>query len=94
MGKGVTVGCGDGVTDGVSVGGTGDGDGVSVGASVATGAGVADWQAVMKKRSPMISCLIAYIKTQLPGALFQASEVLDLGNLQLIAAGNTQKQSH
>jgi hypothetical protein len=31
------------------------------------------------------------IKTQLPGALFQASEVLDLGNLQLIAVGNTQK---
>jgi len=72
MGKGVTVGANVGVGDGVSVGGTGDGEGVSVGARVATGVGVADWQAVMRRRSPMISFFMAPIKTQLPGRLFQA----------------------
>jgi hypothetical protein len=73
MGKGVGVGSSVGVGDGVSVGGTGDGEGVSVGAGVATtGVGVADWQAVMNRRSPMISFFMAPIKTQLPGRLFQA----------------------
>jgi hypothetical protein len=62
MGKGVAVGSGVGLGDGVSVGGTGDGEGVSVGAGVAaTGVGVADWQAVMNRRSPMISFFMATI---------------------------------
>ena len=62
MGKGVAVGSGVGVGDGVSVGGTGDGEGVCVGARVATtGVGVADWQAVMNRRSPMIIFFMATI---------------------------------
>jgi hypothetical protein len=73
MGKGVGVGSSVGVGDGVSVGGTGDGEGVSVGAGVATtGVGVADWQALINRRSAMIIFFMAAIKTQLPVGLFQA----------------------
>ena len=91
MGKGVAVGSCVGVGDGVLVGGIGDGEGVSVGAGVATsGAGVADWQAVMNRRSPMISFFMAPIKTQLPGRLFQAIEILG-DRSGSIAVGNAHK---
>jgi hypothetical protein len=76
MGKGVALGSSVGGGDGVPLGGTGDGEGVSVGGRVATGVDVADWQAVMNRRSPMISFFMAPIKTQLPGRLFQAIEVV------------------
>ncbi len=61
MGYGVVVGSGVNVGEGVLVGGNGDGEGVSVGARVATGMGVADWQAVANRRSPMISFFMALI---------------------------------
>ena len=77
IGKGVAVGARVGVGDGVSVGGTGDGEGVSVGARVAaTGVGVAGWQAVMNRKSPMIIFFMAPIKTQLSIGLFQVIEII------------------
>jgi hypothetical protein len=71
MGKGVAVGSGVDVGDGVSVGGTGEGGGVAVGKREATGVGVACWQAVMNRRSPMRSFFMALIKTQLSGIMYR-----------------------
>jgi hypothetical protein len=50
---------------------------VAVGKGVASGAGAGDWQAIRKMRHPMISFFMALIKTQLPGALFQAIVIRD-----------------
>ena len=76
-GSGVGVNSIVGLGAGVSVTGTDVGVGeagiVPVGMGEATGVGIADWQAASKrKRHPIRSFFMALIKTQLPGALFQA----------------------
>ena len=59
---------------GVSVKGTEVGEGgiVEVGGMVGAGVVAADWQAVMRINPRRRSFFMAFIKTQLPAALFQA----------------------
>jgi len=74
-GKGVGEGAGVEVSSGVTVAGIGVGGSVEVGKKegAEVGVAVAGWQAVMRMRHPRRrSFFIALIKTQLPGALFQA----------------------
>jgi hypothetical protein len=74
-GKGVGEAAGVEVGSGVGVAGTGVGEAgvVEVGKKEGAGVAVAGWQAVMRIRHPMRrSFFMAPIKTQLPGALFQA----------------------
>lgn len=66
----VAVGAGVSVTGtDVSVGEAGI---VAVGRSAASGVGVADWQAARNRKHIMRNFFMSLIKTQLPGALFQA----------------------
>src|SRR5687767_14736093 len=72
VGESSIVGVGTGVSvTGMNVG-VGEAGIVAVGMGEATGVGIADWQAVRRKRHPMRSFFMALIKTQLPDALFQA----------------------
>ena len=75
-GNGVGVGSRVGVAAGVLVRGIEVCDAgmmaVLVGKSGMTEVGVADWQAVIKRRHPRRSFFMMLIKTQLPRRLFQA----------------------
>lgn len=102
LGKGVGEASRVGVGAGVSVKGIGVGGTVADGKSGATDVGVADWQAVMKRRHPRRSFFIMLIKTQLPalyaGCTKGRTIVYEILNTiifsKLIAIRNTQKTRH
>ena len=94
-GSGVGVTCTVGVGAGVSVKGIGVCEGGIVAAGGRVGVGVADagWQEVRRINPKRKSFFIPRIKTQLPGALFQAIEVNKMTHF-LVTVHATQKTGH